>query len=86
MCVCVCVFGNNNNYHFYDEAMLMTYNIANKYLKKITYPRERGSMGGAPYVRLKLGGGQTFVTSPSKFTAKERPGNNALSQAKIMPE
>ena len=31
----------------------------------ILYPRERGPMGGAPYIRLRLGGGRTFVISPS---------------------
>ena len=44
------------------------------WLTNIPYRCERGPMGGAPYIGLKLGGGPTFVASLSRFNAKERPG------------
>ena len=38
------------------------------------YPRERGLMGGAPYIGPKLGDGPIFEVSVSRLDAKERPG------------
>ena len=40
----------------------------------IPYPRERGPMGGAPYIGARLGGGPIFEVSISHLYAKERPG------------
>ena len=40
----------------------------------IPYPRERGPMGGAPYIGPRLGGGPIFEVSVSHLYAKERPG------------
>jgi hypothetical protein len=40
----------------------------------IPYPREKGPMGGAPYIGPKLGGGPIFQVSMSQLDAKERPG------------
>ena len=47
------------------QTVLLTY---------IPYPRERGPMGGAPYIRPKLGGGPIFEVSVSRLYSKERPG------------
>ena len=40
----------------------------------ILYPRERGPMGGAPYIRPRLGDGPIFEVSVLHLDAKERPG------------
>jgi hypothetical protein len=40
----------------------------------IPYPREKGPMGGAPYIGPKRGGGPIFQVSVSQLDAKERPG------------
>ena len=40
----------------------------------VTYPRERGPMGGAPYIGPRLGDGPIFEVSVSRLDAKERPG------------
>ena len=40
----------------------------------IPYPRERGPMGGAPYIGARLGGGPIFEVSVTHLYAKERPG------------
>ena len=40
----------------------------------IPCPRERGPMGGSPYIRPRLGGGPIFEVSVSRSYAKERPG------------
>ena len=40
----------------------------------IPYSLERGPMGGAPYIRPRLGGGPIFEVSVSHLYAKERPG------------
>ena len=40
----------------------------------LPYPRERGPMGGAPYIGSKLGGGPIFEVSVSRLYSKERPG------------
>ena len=40
----------------------------------IPYPRERGPMGGAPYIGPRLGGRPIFEVSVSRLYAKERPG------------
>ena len=40
----------------------------------IPYPRERGPMGGAPYIGPKLGDGPIFEVSASRLYSKERPG------------
>ena len=40
----------------------------------IPYPRERGPMGGAPYIGPRLGYGPIFEVSVSRLCAKERPG------------
>ena len=40
----------------------------------IPYPRERGPMGGAPYIGPKLGDGPIFEVSVSRLYSKERPG------------
>ena len=40
----------------------------------IPYPRERGPMGGAPYIGPRLGGGPIFEVSVSHLYAKEHPG------------
>ena len=46
-----------------------------KYLVIILpYPRERGPMGGAPYIAPKLGDGPIFKVSVSRLYSKERPG------------
>ena len=36
--------------------------------------REKGPMGGAPYIGSRLGGGPIFEVSLSQLDAKERPG------------
>ena len=43
-------------------------------LYNIPYPCERGLMGGAPYIRPKLGYGPIFEVSVSRLHSKERPG------------
>ena len=40
----------------------------------LPYPRERGPMGGAPYIGPRLGDGLIFEVSVSRSYAKERPG------------
>ena len=40
----------------------------------VPYPRERGPMGGAPYIGPRLGDGPIFEVSVSRLDAKERPG------------
>ena len=40
----------------------------------IPYLREKGPMGGAPYIGSRLGGGPIFEVSLSQLDAKERPG------------
>ena len=40
----------------------------------LPYPRERGPMGGAPYIGPRLGDGLIFKVSVSHLHAKERPG------------
>ena len=40
----------------------------------LPYPRERGPMGGAPYIGPKLGDGPIFEVSASRLYSKERPG------------
>ena len=40
----------------------------------VPYPRERGPMGGAPYIGSRLGGGPIFKVSVSRLYVKERPG------------
>ena len=40
----------------------------------IPYPRERGPMGGAPYIVPRLGDGPIFDVSVSRLYSKERPG------------
>ena len=43
----------------------------------IPYSRERGPMGGAPYIGQKIGGGEggpIFEVSVSRLYPKERPG------------
>ena len=40
----------------------------------IPYPRERGPMGGAPYIKPRLGDGPIFKASVSRLYVKERPG------------
>ena len=40
----------------------------------IPCPRERGPMGGAPYIGPRIGGGPIFEVSVSHVYAKERPG------------
>ena len=42
--------------------------------KVILYPRERGPMGGAPYIGPRLGGGPIFEVSVAHLDVKERPG------------
>ena len=42
-------------------------------LLNIPYPRERGSMGGAPYIGPRLGEGPIFFVSVSHIDVKERP-------------
>ena len=39
----------------------------------LPYPRERGPMGGAPYIGPRLGDGPIFEVSVSCLYAKERP-------------
>ena len=43
----------------------------------IPYPCERGPMGGAPYIGLRLGDGPIFEASVSHLYVKERPGKLA---------
>ena len=40
----------------------------------VQYPRERGPMGGVPYIGPRLGGGPIFEVSVAHLDAKERPG------------
>ena len=40
----------------------------------LPYPRERGPMGGAPYIGPRLGDGPIFEVSVSHLVTKERPG------------
>ena len=40
----------------------------------IPYPRERGPMGGAPYIGPRLGDGPIFEVSVACLNTKERPG------------
>ena len=40
----------------------------------VPYPRERGPMGGAPYIGPRLGGGPIFEVSVLHLDAKERLG------------
>ena len=40
----------------------------------ILYPRERGPMGGAPYIGPRLGDGPIFEVSVSRLYTKEHPG------------
>ena len=40
----------------------------------IPYPRERGPMGGAPYIGPRLGDGPIFEVLVLHLDAKERPG------------
>ena len=40
----------------------------------IPYLREKGPMGGAPYIGSRLGGGPIFAVSLSQLHAIERPG------------
>ena len=47
----------------------------------LPYPRERGPMGGAPYIGPKLGDGPIFEVSASRLYSKERPGKLLVSQA-----
>ena len=44
------------------------------YIHVVPYPRERGPMGGAPYIGPKLGDGPIFEVSVSRIYSKERPG------------
>ena len=47
---------------------------AHAHIYLIPYPRERGPMGGAPYIGPRLGGGPIFEVSVSRLYVKERPG------------
>ena len=40
----------------------------------IPYPRERGPIGGAPYIGPRLADGPIFEVSVLHLDAKERPG------------
>ena len=40
----------------------------------LSYLREKGPMGGAPYIGSRLGDGPIFEVSLSQLDAKERPG------------
>ena len=40
----------------------------------LPYPRERGPMGGAPYIGPRLGDGPIFEVSVARLDTKERPG------------
>ena len=48
--------------------------ITNHISKLIPYPRERGPMGGTPYIGPRLEDGPIFEVSISRLYAKERPG------------
>ena len=39
----------------------------------VPYPREKGPMGGVPYIGPRLEGGPIFEISLSQLHAKERP-------------
>ena len=56
---------------YYYKVRLCNYNTT-----CVPYPRERGPMGGAPYIEPRLGGGLTFEVSVSHLYAKERPGKS----------
>ena len=43
-------------------------------VRVIPYPRDRGPMGGSPYIGRRLGDGPIFQVSVSRSYAKERPG------------
>ena len=47
---------------------------ADCFLFYLPYPRERGPMGGAPYIGPRLGDGPMFDVSVSRLYAKERQG------------
>ena len=60
------------------SAASALYNVLDSrdtYTERIPYHCERGPMGSAPYIGLRLGGGLTSVISLSYFTVKEHPGN-----------
>ena len=40
----------------------------------LLYPRERGPMGGAPYIGPRLGDGPIFEVSVLHLDTKKRPG------------
>ena len=44
------------------------------FLGTLLYPRERGPMGGAPYIERRLGDGPILEVSVLQLYAKERPG------------
>ena len=44
----------------------------------LSYPRERGPMGGAPYIGPKLGDGPIFEVSFSRLYSKERSGKSPM--------
>jgi hypothetical protein len=46
----------------------------------VPYPREKGPMGGAPYIGPKLGGGLMFQVSVSQLDTKDRPGKVKCSR------
>ena len=42
--------------------------------KLLPYLREKGPMGGAPYIGSRLGGGLIFEVSLSQLETKKHPG------------
>ena len=56
--------------------MLIWHHVCNilQYEIILPYPRERGPMGGVPYIGPRLGGGPIFEVSVAHLDAKERPG------------
>ena len=51
------------------EILFLEVNAENS----VPYPRERGPMGGTPYIGPKLGDGPIFEVSVSRLYSKEHP-------------
>ena len=80
MCVCAAVMRilvnkSQNNTVMNKQCLLacVCY-LCYIYYIILPYPRERGPMGGAPYIGPRLGDGPIFEVSVSHLYAKERPG------------
>ena len=61
-------------YNTLDCGELLTTMIVMLVSMHIPYPRERGPMGGAPYIGPRRGGGPIFEVSVAHLDMKEHPG------------